>query len=236
MLRAARSRSPWRMPRARRRCIGTRMRTACGSIRTGKPGGEQEYQEQQVERRFERPEVRLLQRSRSNGVALIAQNTYFAPVQIAFRLQPIENVSAETPRSGLAVLPPRSETELVVVGKSVEHVELRFESEFRVHARASPAPSTGPSSRTGCRTRCRRAVRVSQAYPGHEDAHGSREPARRRFRDADRHRRVRGARRRRHRGRERLLRERHELRPSTVRARTSCASCTTTARWRSTCT
>ncbi len=31
------------------------------------------------------------------------------------------------------------------------------------------------------------AVRVSQAYPGHEDAHGPGEPARRRLRDADRH-------------------------------------------------
>ena len=129
-----------------------------------KPGGEQEYQQQQIERRFEKPVVNLLQRSQENGVTLIAQNTYFGPVQIAFRLRPIENVSPSTRRSGLAVLPPRSETPLVVIGKSVDNVELRFDSEFQFipgepgieHRPDQPyrlpyAPST--------------AVRVSQAYP-----------------------------------------------------------------------
>ena len=129
-----------------------------------KPGGEQEYQQQQIERRFEKPTVNLLQRSEENGVTLIAQNTYFGPVQIAFRLRPIENVSPSTRRSGLAVLPPRSETPLVVIGKSVDNVELRFDSEFQFipgepgieHRPDQPyrlpyAPST--------------AVRVSQAYP-----------------------------------------------------------------------
>jgi murein DD-endopeptidase MepM/ murein hydrolase activator NlpD len=129
-----------------------------------KPGGEQEFQSQQIERRFEKPTVNLLQRSQENGVTLIAQNTYFGPVQIAFQLRPIENVSPATRRSGLAVLPPRSETPLVVVGKSVDNVDLRFDSEFEFipgepgieHRPDQPyrlpyAPST--------------AVRVSQAYP-----------------------------------------------------------------------
>src|SRR5688500_8002371 len=56
------------------------------------PGGEQIFEEQQVERRFEKPEVRLLQRSARSGVALVAQNTYFAPIQVAFRLSALENV------------------------------------------------------------------------------------------------------------------------------------------------
>src|SRR5687767_8397649 len=96
-----------------------------------KPGGEQEFQEERVERRFEKPEVRLLQRAAANGVMLIAQNTYFGPVQLAFRVHPIENVSSDTKRSGLTVLPPRSDTELVFVGKSAEQVDLRFDSEFQ---------------------------------------------------------------------------------------------------------
>ena len=96
-----------------------------------KPGGEQEFREEQIERRFEKPEVTLFQRSDPGGVMLIAKSTYFSPVQIAFRIHPIENVSRETHRSGLAVLPPRSETELVFVGKSVEQVDLRFDSEFQ---------------------------------------------------------------------------------------------------------
>src|SRR5512139_405099 len=74
-----------------------------------KPGAEQEFQEEQIARRFEKPEVTLFQRSDAGGVMLIAKSTYFAPVQIAFRVHPIENVSAATHRSGLAVLPPRSE-------------------------------------------------------------------------------------------------------------------------------
>jgi len=95
------------------------------------PGEEQTYQESQIERRFVQPQVNLLQRSTRSGITLFAQNTFFAPVQIAFRLQAIENVSADTPREGLKVGPARSETELVVVGKAVDQVELRFDSEFQ---------------------------------------------------------------------------------------------------------
>jgi len=95
------------------------------------PGEEQTYQESQIERRFVQPQVNLLQRSTRSGITLFAQNTFFAPVQIAFRLQAIENVSADTPREGLKVVPARSEMELVVVGKAVEQVELRFDSDFQ---------------------------------------------------------------------------------------------------------
>ncbi|RPI64378.1 MAG: DUF4124 domain-containing protein, partial [Lysobacterales bacterium] len=128
------------------------------------PGGEQDYEEEQVERRFERAEVRLLERSAGNGVALIAQNTYFAPVQIGFQLRPIENVSADTRRSGLAVLPPRSETELVVVGKSVEQVELRFDAEFQFIP-GEPGAEHRPEQPYRLPYALSSAVRVSQAYP-----------------------------------------------------------------------
>ena len=129
-----------------------------------KPGGEQEYQAQQIERRFERPAVNLLQRSQENGVALIAQNTYFGPVQIAFRLRPIENVSPATRRSGLATLPPRSETPLVVIGKSVDNVELRFDSEFEFIP-GEPGVEHRPDQPYRLPYALSTAVRVSQAYP-----------------------------------------------------------------------
>jgi murein DD-endopeptidase MepM/ murein hydrolase activator NlpD len=129
-----------------------------------KPGGEQEFQEQQIERRFERPAVNLLQRSQENGVALIAQNTYFGPVQIAFRVRPIENVSPSTRRSGLAVLPPRSETELVVVGKSAEDVDLRFDSDFQFIPGA-PGVEHTPDQPYRLPYALSSSVRVSQAYP-----------------------------------------------------------------------
>ncbi len=136
------------------------------------PGGEQEFQEQQLQRRFEAPEVRLLERSTRNGVALIAQNTYFAPVQIGFRLRPIENVSPDTPRQGIQVLPPRSDSELVVVGKSVPDVDLKFESDFQFLPGA-PGAEHHPDQPYRLPYALSSAVRVSQAFPDlktHTDA------------------------------------------------------------------
>jgi murein DD-endopeptidase MepM/ murein hydrolase activator NlpD len=128
------------------------------------PGGEQEFQEQQVQRRFEAPEVRLLERSLRNGVALIAQNTYYAPIQIGFRLRAIENVSPDTPRQGIQVLPPRSETELVVVGKSAENIELRFESDFQFLPGA-PGVEHRPEQPYRLPYALSSSVRVSQTFP-----------------------------------------------------------------------
>ena len=128
------------------------------------PGAEQAFEEQQVERRFEKPEVKLLQRSAAAGVALIAQNTYFAPIHLAFRITPIDNVSAGTPRSGLTVLPPRSETELVMVGKTVEQAELRFDTELEFLPGA-PDAEHSPERPYRLPYALSSAVRVSQTYP-----------------------------------------------------------------------
>ena len=129
-----------------------------------KPAAEQVYQEEKIERRFEKPEVRLFQQGRSDGVALIAQNTYYGPVQIAFRLKPIENVSLQTKRSGLTTLPPRSQTELVVVGKSVENIDLRFDSEFQFIP-GEPGVQHQPDQPYRLPYALSTSVRVSQAYP-----------------------------------------------------------------------
>ena len=129
-----------------------------------KPADEQEFQEEQIERRFEKPQVNLFQRNDANGVTLIAQNTYYGPVQIAFRVHPIENVSPDTKRSGLAVLPPRSQTELVLVGKSVEQVELRFDSEFQFIP-GQPGAEHHPDQPYRLPYALSTSVRVSQAYP-----------------------------------------------------------------------
>jgi murein DD-endopeptidase MepM/ murein hydrolase activator NlpD len=128
------------------------------------PAGEQQFQEEQIERRFEKPVVNLLQRTAANGVMLIAQNTYYGPVQIAFRVHPIENVSPDTKRSGLAVLPPRSQTELVFVGKSAEQVELRFDSEFQFIP-GQPGAEHRPDQPYRLPYALSTSVRVSQAYP-----------------------------------------------------------------------
>jgi len=128
------------------------------------PDAGQEFQERQVERRFEKPEVRLYERSGAAGVALIAQSTYFAPVQIGYRLTPIHNVSADTPRHGLAVLPPRSETELVVVGKTVENANLEFDSEFQ-YIPGEPGAEHRPTEPYRLPYALSSSIRISQAFP-----------------------------------------------------------------------
>jgi murein DD-endopeptidase MepM/ murein hydrolase activator NlpD len=85
-------------------------------------------------------------------------------VQIAFRLRPIENVSVDTRRSGLATLPPRSETELVVVGKSVDDVDLRFDSEFEFIP-GEPGVLHRPEQPYRLPYALSTSIRVSQAYP-----------------------------------------------------------------------
>lgn len=128
------------------------------------PGQEQEYVEEQVERRFERPEVRLYQRSVDGGVALVARSTYYSPVQIGFRVRGIENVSADSRRSGLVVVPARGEAELVVVGKAVDGVELRFDTEFE-YLPGEPGALHRPEQPYRLPYALSTAVRVSQAFP-----------------------------------------------------------------------
>lgn len=131
------------------------------------PAAEQEYQEQQLQRRFEPPEVRLYERGVPGGVALIVQSTYFSPVQIGYRVRAIENVSSDTRRSGLAVVPARGEAELVVVRKSVDEVELRFETDFE-YLPGEPGVEHRPEQPYRLPYALSSAVRVSQAYPNQQ--------------------------------------------------------------------
>ncbi len=128
------------------------------------PGSEQRYEEQQVERRFVQPEVRLYQRSNADGVTIVAQNTYFGPVQLAFRINAIENVAESTPRRGVEVLPPRSERELIVVGKAVEQVTLRFDTEFEFLP-GEPGALHRPTQPYRLPYALASAIRVSQTFP-----------------------------------------------------------------------
>lgn len=140
------------------------------------PGGEQAFEESQVERRFVKPEIKLVQRASRAGIAVIAENTYFAPVQLAFRVRPLENVAADTPRRGIKVLPPRSQTELIVVGKVVEQTEARFEYEYQ-YLPGAPGAEHEPTQPYRLPYALASEVRVSQAFPAtttHSDA-GSRD-------------------------------------------------------------
>jgi murein DD-endopeptidase MepM/ murein hydrolase activator NlpD len=128
------------------------------------PQGEQRYEERQVERRFVQPEIRLYRRALRDGIAIVAQNTYFGPVQLAFRINAIENVAESTPRRGVEVLPPRSETELIVVGKAVEQIALRFDTEFEFLPGA-PGVEHRPTQPYRLPYALASSIRVSQTFP-----------------------------------------------------------------------
>jgi murein DD-endopeptidase MepM/ murein hydrolase activator NlpD len=128
------------------------------------PGGGQAFEESALERRFVKPEVRLTRRDTAGGIAVMAENTYFAPIQVAFRLTPVDNVTDSTPRRGIKVLPPRSETELLVVGKTIAQLDARFESEFQ-YLPGEPGIEHRPTQPYRLPYALSTAVRVSQAFP-----------------------------------------------------------------------
>jgi len=128
------------------------------------PDAAQQYEQTELERSFEQPEVRLFQRPFEGDIELVAQNTYFAPIQLAFRLAAMENVAESTPRDGFKVLPPRSETQLLVVGEAVQNVTMSFEYEFQFLP-GEPGAEHNPDQPYRLPIALSSTVRVSQAYP-----------------------------------------------------------------------
>jgi murein DD-endopeptidase MepM/ murein hydrolase activator NlpD len=128
------------------------------------PAGAQSFEESELARRFVKPEIKLTQRASRTSIAVLAENTYFAPVQLAFRLRPIDNVAADTPSRGIKVLPARSQTELITVAKVSELSEARFEYEFQ-YIPGEPGVEHEPTQPYRLPYPLSSAVRVSQAYP-----------------------------------------------------------------------
>jgi murein DD-endopeptidase MepM/ murein hydrolase activator NlpD len=122
------------------------------------------YEEQKLQRTFDRPEVRLLRRSTDTGISLVAQNTYYAPVEVAFKLTNTDNVAADVPRSGILTLAPRSTTELVVVSKANAAATMSFQSEFQ-HLVGDPHAEHRPEQPYRLPYALSTSVPVSQAYP-----------------------------------------------------------------------
>lgn len=128
------------------------------------PESNQDYEAQTIERSFERPEVRLFQRAAGADVELVAQNTFYAPIQLAFRIKSMSNVSADTPRDGFRMLPPRSETAVLVIAKERPGAELSIEYDFQFLP-GQPGAEHNPSQPYRLPYALASAVRVSQAYP-----------------------------------------------------------------------
>ncbi len=96
-----------------------------------KPDGGHDVETTEIKPRFDAPEVRLLQRADDTGIVLVARNTFYAPVQIAFRLSGTDNVAASTPRDGLRTLAPRSDTDILLVHRANLGAAMSFQSDFQ---------------------------------------------------------------------------------------------------------
>jgi murein DD-endopeptidase MepM/ murein hydrolase activator NlpD len=95
------------------------------------PSAEQQYETEHLERTFEKPRVKLSRRAAPEGLSLFAENTYYAPVQLLYRITKEDNVAADTPREGLQMLPPRGATTLIDVAPEDPRAPLTFDYEFQ---------------------------------------------------------------------------------------------------------
>ena len=137
-----------------------------------RPPSGQAYDERELERKFERPEVRLFQRSDAGGVALIADNAFFAPVQLKFKLVKMANLGADSPTEGWRILPPRAQVELLTVSKDDPNAASNFEYEF-AYLVGDPHAEHAPDRPYRLPFALASGFPVSQAYPSaitHRDA------------------------------------------------------------------
>jgi len=128
------------------------------------PDGVQDYQQDVLEASLEKAEVRLYQRTDAAGWVLIAENTYFGPVQVAYELALMENLASDTARQGLVVLPARSETPLLNVARGDLSRPSSFEYQFQ-YIPGDPAASHQPERPYRLPFAPASRFPVSQAYP-----------------------------------------------------------------------
>jgi len=97
-----------------------------------KPEAGRHYEETSLPATREQGEVRLYRRTNDDeAVVVVADNTYFSPVQIAYELTSMQNLARGAPTSGLEVLPPRSESELLTVRKEDPTAEMSLQYRFQ---------------------------------------------------------------------------------------------------------
>ena len=128
------------------------------------PDGVAEYQRDVLETSFEKAEVRLHQRTDEAGWVLVAENTYFSPVQVAYELARMENLAPDTERQGIVVLPARSETVLLNIGRGDLTRPSSFEYQFQ-YLPGDPEASHQPERPYRLPFAPASRFPVSQAYP-----------------------------------------------------------------------
>ena len=112
------------------------------------------------------PEVKIERRSMPGGVLLVARNTWFSHVQIAWRMSNAENTVTldGAAFADNAVLEPRSETELVRLVPATPGAAMRFELEYQ-HIPGMPGVEHTPEQPYRLPFAQANSFRVSQAWP-----------------------------------------------------------------------
>ena len=128
------------------------------------PESAQPYEQSKLSKRFEPPEVTLFERQDDASFALIAKNTFYAPIQLAYRLSQTQNVPSSTPREGLTVLPPRSEVPVIEVGKTTTRQDIGFQYEFQFLP-GEPGAEHRPAQPYRLPFALSTTIAVSQAFP-----------------------------------------------------------------------
>jgi murein DD-endopeptidase MepM/ murein hydrolase activator NlpD len=128
------------------------------------PSANQLYETTNLERAFDKPEVKLSRRDTPEGITLYALNTYYAPVQLLYRITKTENVAASTPREGLQMLPVRGEAKLIDVDRADALAPLTFDYEFQFLP-GDPKAQHRPDAPYRLPYAIASSYAVSQAYP-----------------------------------------------------------------------
>ncbi|HEX6994067.1 MAG TPA: M23 family metallopeptidase [Gammaproteobacteria bacterium] len=129
-----------------------------------RPPDGQAFEERALEPSGERGEVQLLNRDIDGGTVLVARNTYYAPVELAWVLTVTENVQTDTPAAGSMLLPARADQELMTLLRADPGLPMRFEYEFR-YVLGSPDAVHSPEEAYRLPYALASSHVVSQAYP-----------------------------------------------------------------------
>jgi len=129
-----------------------------------RPPEGQDFEERKLAPSGERGEVQLLNREIDGGTVLVARNTYYAPVEVAWVLTSIENVSTDAPASGAIVVPARADQELMTLRRADPALSMRFEYELR-YLLGSPEAVHSPDQAYRLPYALASSHAVSQAFP-----------------------------------------------------------------------
>ena len=128
------------------------------------PDAGQRYEEDELTRSFEAPTVTVEDEPLAGGSRLVANNTYYAPVQIVFQILDTRNVAAGTPAGGELVLEPRSVQELLTVLPADPSRPASFNYRFQ-YLPGDPKARHQPEEPYRLPFALAKAFPVSQAYP-----------------------------------------------------------------------